>query len=129
MKRTFYIASSRDRLEDVRRLASELEAGGMRSAFAWYDHFDHRCSVDVCGIRDRRQLARKELSAVAGCDLFVGIARLGKGSYVELAVALTGLCARVILVGVERSDSVFYEAPVEHVDDIAGLMLLLGAKP
>lgn len=122
----FYIASSRDRLDEVCRLAAELEARGMRNAFAWPEHFSHRCSLESCGIRDRDHLAQCELLAAGRCDLFIGIARLGKGSHVELGAALAIGVARVILVGVDRADSVFYDAArVEHASDLAAALALL----
>lgn len=118
---SFYIASSRDRIGrigDVRGLAAILERMRMRNAFAWPDHFDHQCSEEVCGIRDRNALAEQELFAASRCDLFIGLARLGKGSHVELGAALTGTKKRIILVGVDRSDLVFYDnAKVKVVDE------------
>lgn len=68
-----------------------------------------------------------EISAASGCDLFVGIARLGKGSHVELGAALHGEVPRIILVGIEGADSVFYDsAMVTRAVDIAELRDLLG---
>lgn len=126
MRSTFYIASSRERLEDVRLVAVTLESIGMTNSFAWHDHFDHRCTQDRCGIKNRQHLARLELRAAGQCDLFIGIARLGKGSHVELGAALTGYVERIILVGCDPADSVFYDAGgVEHVTGIPGLMALL----
>lgn len=129
--RTFYIASSRDRIDDVRALAADLERWGLSNSFAWHDHFNHHCATNTCGIADRADLARRELSAAGSCDLFVGIARLGKGSHVELgaaesAVILTGRPKRIILVGLERLDSVFYDAHgIEHVANLTELRQLL----
>lgn len=111
MGKTFYIASSRDGLADVAAIAAHLEGRGMVNAFAWPEHFNHRCSLNTCGIGDRQDLARRELEAAGSCSLFVGVARLGKGSHVELGAALTGDPKEIFLVGVERSDSVFYDHP------------------
>jgi len=134
--RMFYVASSRDRLEDVIRVSAALERSGMTNAFSWPDHFSHKCSVSQCGIADRTALAHRELAAAAACSLFVGIHRMGKGAHVELGAALLGSslrlpmgapAGRVILVGVDCTDLVFYETRrVEHVADIAGLFSLLG---
>jgi hypothetical protein len=107
--KTFYIASSRDGLSDVAAIAAHLEARGMVNAFAWPEHFNHRCSLETCGIGNRQDLARRELAAARSCDIFVGVARLGKGSHVELGAALVGLPKEIYLVGVERADSVFYD--------------------
>lgn len=128
MKATFYIASSRDRLEDVRALAAHLESLGMVCSFAWWMHFDHVCSVERCDIDDRMALAAREMTAAGSCDLFIGVDRMGKGAHVELGVALAvGVEQRIILVGVAPSDSVFYGAyRVEHVADLAALRTLLG---
>jgi hypothetical protein len=125
--RRFYIASSRDQIDEVCRIAAALEASGMENAFPWPEHLAHRCSHERCGIRDRSDLARRELFAAGWCDLFIGIARLGRGSHVELGAALAVGTARVILVGVDRTDSVFYDATsVERVDNVAALETLLG---
>lgn len=126
----FYIASSRDGLDDVRRVSSALERAGMHNAFPWPKHFEHVCSSEACGIANRDDLAFNELVAASTCDLFVGIARLGKGSHVELGAALLAGNARIILVGVSRADSVFYDAGrVEHSHDLAALFVRLGIDP
>jgi hypothetical protein len=128
--RTFYLASSRDRIDDVNSIAALLVERGMYNAFAWPEHFTHRCSAETCGIRDRADLARRELTAAGTCDLFVGIARMGKGTHAELGAALFAShhtnAKRVILVGVDRSDSVFYDAAgVEHAADVPALIAML----
>jgi len=112
---TFYIASSRDGLADVEKLSMYLMSRGMRNAFPWPVHFAHRCSGATCGIRDRIDLARRELVAASKCDLFIGVARLGKGSHVELGAALAGQTKRIILAGVDREDSLFYARGVVEV--------------
>lgn len=132
--RSFYVASSRDRIDDVAMVASFLVQRGMRNTFAWPDHFTHRCSAETCGVRDRADLARRELAAAGTCDLFVGIARLGKGTHVEIGAALfardRGHPKRIILVGVDRADSVFYDdAKVEHSIDVPGLLAALRLGP
>jgi hypothetical protein len=125
MESTFYIASSRDRIAEVREIAQFLEARGMRNAFDWPEHFDHKCSLEGCGIRDRPDLAKRELEGASTCDLFIGIARLGRGSHVELGAALVGPAHKIILVGVDRGDSVFYDAAgVEHMATVADVMRL-----
>lgn len=118
---SFYIASSGDRLADVVALSTRLEGRGMRNAFAWHEHWHHKCSSEVCGIRDRQDLAAREIEAASTCDVFVGIARMGKGSHVEFGMALGGGHAqRFILVGVNVVDLVFYEyAYVEHAATVA----------
>lgn len=131
MNPIFYIASSHDRLDDVRELADWLSARGMACSFSWWDHFDHACSSWTCGIRGRQHLARTELAAAGlTADLFIGIARMGKGSHVELGAALAIGTKRVILVGVNPGDSVFYDAAcVEHVPDLPALRRLLIEVP
>lgn len=132
-KSRFYIASSRDRIDDVRALAAVLRRNGLDDAFPWPEHFTHTCSLELCGVTDRAHLAQSELAAAALCNLFIGIARLGKGSHVELGAALalgwTLGRTRIILVGVDRADSVFYDAKqVEHVNDLSALLVLLGVR-
>lgn len=126
--RTFYIASSRDRLAEVRALAERLVARGIRNAFDWPSHFEHRCSLDTCGVSARDELAGLEIAAAASADLFIGIARLGKGSHVELGAALARPdSGQIILVGADPADSVFYGARgITRVADLAGLYASLG---
>ncbi len=128
---TFYIASSRDGLTDVRRLAAHLEAIGMRWAFDWPAHFEHTCSAETCGVPGRVDLAAREIVGVANCDLFVGIGRMGRGTHVELGVALLSASSfnalkMVVLVGVDKADSVFYEfSMVVHcstVDEVIAMV-------
>lgn len=132
MIRSFYIASSRDGLTDVLSIAAYLESCGMRDAFPWPSHFSHRCVFELCGIRDRQHLAERELEAASSCDLFVGVARLGKGTHVELGAALAPGSApkRIILVGVDPEDSVFYGARgVEVVATVPDVFrAVLGAR-
>lgn len=124
--RTFYAASSRDGMASVIRLHDALTRRGWRNAFPWPRHFDHVCSIMHCGVMDRAALAREELRAARSCDLFVGIARLGKGSHVELGAALSGPLKRIVLVGVDPADSVFYVASdVEVVASLSDLEKLL----
>jgi hypothetical protein len=126
---TFYVASSRDGLCDVETLAGTLQAAGWRNAFDWPSHFSHACSEETCGIRDRKELARRELDAAGSCGLFVGIGRLGKGSHVELGAALRGP-ARIILVGIDPSDSVFYTADrVEYAENLRAAVDLIRLGP
>jgi hypothetical protein len=126
---TFYVASSRDGLEDVLRVTSELERHGYHNTFPWPRHFEHTCLLALCGIDDRRGLAYAELVAAGTCDLFVGIGRLGQGSHVELGAALYSSRPRIILVGVNRAESVFYDAGrVEHVADLAELFTRLSLR-
>jgi len=122
---TFYIASSRDRLNEVIILAKHLESIGLHNAFPWPEHFNHKCSTEVCGVPDRKALARFELDAASNCDLFIGIARLGKGSHVELGAALAGRPKAIFLVGVDPKDLVFYEG--DGVDIMASLDDLMQA--
>jgi hypothetical protein len=125
----FYAAGSRDALADVRALTAALTELGFEPAFDWTEHADHACSVTTCGVRDRRALAEAEVRAAAEADLFVGVARMGKGAHIEMGVALgaahvQGRTPRLLLVGVwdgaGESDSIFYEHEAAvHVEDVA----------
>jgi hypothetical protein len=123
----FYVASSADRIHDVDLLSKELVRRGMVNAFAWPAHFTHKCG-DGCGVQDRADLAARELAAAASCDLFIGIARLGKGAHAELGAALSSGRKRVILVGVNPRDSVFYDAAcIEHAATLEDVLCMIGA--
>jgi hypothetical protein len=125
---SFYIASSGDNLTSVAKLSEHMVQRGMRNAFPWHEHFRHTCSAERCGIGDRPELARRELIAASGCDLFLGIARLGRGSHVELGAALgSGIVRRIMLVGVKPEDSVFYCAEgVERAEYLENALRHLG---
>lgn len=115
MPSSFYVASSREQLALVRNISALLEVRGLRNLFPWWEHFDHKCG-EHCGIADRKSLAAHELLAASQCDLFIGVARLGKGSHVELGAALTGSPKKIVLIGVTPSDLVFYDAEgVMHI--------------
>ena len=125
MRRKFYVASSRDGLPQVLDLTARLEALGWDNTFGWPEHFNHVCSTGTCGIGSRQELAWSELRGVRLCDVFIGIARMGKGSNVELGAALI-LGRRIILVGMDPRDSVFYDADgVTHVASIDDVVRLL----
>ncbi len=124
----FYIASSFDGLAQVKVLMATLRAMGHKIAFDWTTHLDHQCSEALCGVPSRRHLAHRELDAASGADMFIGIARMGKGTHVELGAYLgasymRGVSPNVLLVGVwdgqGKSESVFYEhVDVKHVSDL-----------
>jgi len=125
---SFYVASSRDGLEAAVDLSRVLVGKGMRNAFAWWEHFNHKCSMELCAVANRFDLACRELAAASRCDVFVGISRMGKGSHVELGAALMGGCPKsVILVGVDPADSVFYDPVlVTVVPTIADALVRIG---
>lgn len=126
---SFYVASSFDGLGDAKTLMTAIRARGHHVTFDWTSHLDHACSLDLCGIASRQALARLEISAAAGAHWFIGCARLGKGTHVEMGTAFgyalaMGVKPKILLVGVwdgtGKSDSVFYEhADVRHVPDVA----------
>ena len=68
-----------------------------------------------------------EIDAASKCNIFIGAARMGKGSHVELGLALGGDARRIILVGVDPADSVFYtpcdrSVVVDRIDAVLGLI-------
>lgn len=128
--RSYYVASSRDGVADVRELSRRLDQLGMVNLLDWPSHLDHTCSDVVCGIRDRARLAMVEVRAAAGCGLFVGLHRMGRGAHVELGAAIHACLSivpkRVVLVGCDPADSALYCHPVvEHVASVPDVIQLL----
>ena len=131
----FYVAGSRDAIDGVRTITHALKARGHTPTFDWTAHLDHRCSEQLCGVHGRTMLAATEIRAAAAADLFVGVARLGRGAHIELGAALgaaltLGRDPLIILVGVrdptDVSLPVFYEYPevwrAKDVDDAQRLL-------
>ncbi|TLS51705.1 group-specific protein [Paenibacillus antri] len=78
----FYIASSFKNIENVRKVARELRALGFQQTYDWTTH------SDIDSISKLRNIGHEEVSGVMAADVVIVMLPAGKGSHVELGVAL-----------------------------------------
>lgn len=79
----FYIASSFKNIEQVRKIANELTLRGYIHTYDWTQ------SEKAASLKQLAVIGTKEKQAVMNSDLFVMILPAGKGSHVELGLALS----------------------------------------
>lgn len=86
----FYVASSFRNIEKVRKVSKQLKSKGYIHTFDWTNN------VKASTLEDLKQIGEKEKNAVAEADFIVVLLPAGKGSHIELGIAL-GLNKRIIL--------------------------------
>ncbi|MGA9225484.1 MAG: nucleoside 2-deoxyribosyltransferase [Mesobacillus sp.] len=86
----FYIASSLNNKEMVKSLADQLKMEGFYHSYDWTIN-DRADSMDILA-----SIGERELSAVRNSDFLVMLLPGGKGSHIEMGIAL-GLGKRVYL--------------------------------
>ncbi|MFD2922187.1 nucleoside 2-deoxyribosyltransferase [Halobacillus naozhouensis] len=86
----FYIASSFKNIDKVRYVSEQLKAQGYVHTYDWTQH--EKAST----LEDLKQIGQQEMNAVAESDFIVVLLPAGKGSHIELGIAL-GLNKKVIL--------------------------------
>lgn len=86
----FYIASSFKNIEQVRSLASQLKLNGWTHTYDWTQH------GRANSLEKLADIGSKEISAVKDADMLVVLLPAGKGSHIELGIAL-GLGKRIYL--------------------------------
>lgn len=106
----FYIASSFKNIETVRYVSDKLKTIGLTQTYDWTQN------GQVTTIEQLKEIGQKEKDAVAEADFIVVILPAGKGSHIELGIAL-GQGKRVYLYSpddevnhVEKT-STFYHLP------------------
>ncbi|WP_261134316.1 nucleoside 2-deoxyribosyltransferase [Bacillus sp. Marseille-Q3570] len=111
----FYIASSFKNIDIVRYISEQLIAKGYIQTFDWTKH--EKAST----FEELKQIGEQEKDAVIESDFIVVILPAGKGSHIELGIAL-GLNKKVILFSPNNevydfsATSTFYHLPeVDHV--------------
>jgi hypothetical protein len=80
--RKFYIASSRNNIESVRVVSGRLIDEGFIHTYDW------TLNENVTSIDHLKDIGKKELDAVLWSDFIVVLFPAGKGSHVELGIAL-----------------------------------------
>ncbi|MEL3971915.1 group-specific protein [Rossellomorea oryzaecorticis] len=86
----FYIASSFKNIDNVRYISEQLKAAGHNQTYDWTKH-DRAASFD-----ELKEIGQKEKEAVMKSDVVIVLLPAGKGSHIELGIAL-GLNKRIIL--------------------------------
>jgi len=84
----FYVASSLTRANEVSALIAAMTEHGWNVTYDWTTHPDLRGLSYKGGIEARRQCALQEITGITTADLFIQLLPCGRGSYVELGVAL-----------------------------------------
>lgn len=78
----FYIASSLKNIENVRQVANNLKARGFLHTYDWTTH------TIIDSINKLRIIGQEEVSGVLAADVVIVMLPAGKGSHVELGIAL-----------------------------------------
>lgn len=135
----FYIASSLGRAEEVAALCAVLEKRGLRPTYKWWLHG----SVHKLGAERIAEVAAAEISGVINADTVIVLLPGGRGTHVELGVAIGTYVAahespasgpyptEIIVVGDtfmgKSTECAFYYHPL--VRRIASVELLLAEVP
>jgi nucleoside 2-deoxyribosyltransferase len=78
----FYIASSLINIENVRQVAENLKARGFQHTCDW------TTNSNIDSITKLRKIGEEEVSGVLAADAVIVMIPAGKGSHVELGIAL-----------------------------------------
>lgn len=111
----FYVASSFRNIVNVRYVAQTLEGNGYVNAFDWTQQHIGGDTAKVT-LGDLRSIGQRERDAVMGADVVVVLLPGGKGTHVELGIAIVQ-SKRIILHSPEDfnnnldATSTFYHLP------------------
>ncbi|MCQ1996498.1 nucleoside 2-deoxyribosyltransferase [Arthrobacter sp. zg-Y1171] len=131
MKR-FYVASSFRNIANVRYVAQTLESKGYVNAYDWTRNAAARDAGTVT-LDDLRSIGQQERDAVMGADVVVILLPGGKGTHVELGIAIAQ-GRRIVLHSADEdiknpeTTSTFYHLPeVERchgtLDDLLAMIV------
>lgn len=115
----FYVASSFKNTEQVRYVSGKLKSMGHIHTYDWTQN--EKAST----LEDLKHIGQLEKDAVAEADLVVVLLPGGKGSHIELGIAL-GLSKKIVLYSPDQSiynfttTSTFYHLP--EVEKIIGTL-------
>ena len=79
----FYIASSFQNIKQVRELAELLKGKGWKHTYDWTDNLKAESYAHLA------EIGKKEMNAVSESDLLIVILPAGKGSHIEMGIALS----------------------------------------
>jgi nucleoside 2-deoxyribosyltransferase len=115
----FYIASSFKNIDNVRNVAEQLKARGFIQTYDWTTH------TGIDSLQELAAIGAKEKEAVLHAEIFIIMLPAGKGSHVELGLALgVGKAIYLYSADDEMNDidktSTFYQLP--EVQKIIGTL-------
>ncbi|GAB3536345.1 nucleoside 2-deoxyribosyltransferase [Arthrobacter tecti] len=87
VSRKFYVASSFRNIVNVRYVAQALESKGYVNTYDWTQNASKRDAGTVT-LDDLRSIGQRERDAVMGADVVVILLPGGKGTHVELGIAI-----------------------------------------
>lgn len=111
----FYVASSFRNIVNVRYIAQSLETRGYVNTYDWTrEHVGGEAGKVTLG--DLRSIGQRERDAVMGADVVVILLPGGKGTHVELGIAIargrrTILHSQDEFINTLESTSTFYHLP------------------
>ncbi|MGO4500694.1 group-specific protein [Paenibacillus sp. 2RAB27] len=118
----FYLASSFKNIDNVRYVAKQLKSMGYLQTYDWTMH------TGIDSLQELAAIGAKEKEAVLRADLFIIMLPAGKGSHVELGLALgAGKAIFMYSANDEMNDidktSTFYQLPevqkiIGPIDDL-----------
>lgn len=106
----FYIASSLRNIEQVREVSKRLKNIGYIHTYDW------TVNENITTLEELRVIGKKEKNAVIGADIVVVLLPAGKGSHIELGIAI-GNSKQVYLYSSDKeidnieTTSTFYHLP------------------
>jgi hypothetical protein len=122
----FYIASSFKNIDNVRNVAEQLKARGFIQTYDWTTH------TGIDSLQELAAIGAKEKEAVLHAEIFIIMLPAGKGSHVELGLALgAGKAIYMYSANDEMNDidktSTFYQLPEVHkiigtLDDLVSMI-------
>jgi nucleoside 2-deoxyribosyltransferase len=87
--RKYYIASKLENVDQVRAVKGMLDAAGWHHTYDWTVHG----SVQTCGTERIAEVAKAEARGVMKADVVVVLLPGGRGTHVEIGLALANLWA------------------------------------
>lgn len=109
----FYIASSFKNIDNVRKVAQQLKSRGCIQTYDWTVHSGNTTLLELA------EIGQMEKEAVLHAEVFIIMLPAGKGSHVELGLAL-GARKTIFLYAANEdfndieTTSTFYQLPEVH---------------
>lgn len=128
----FYIASKLENFEQVRYLRDRLKEQGWTHTYDWTQHG----SVKTVSAEILKEVAENEFQGVADADVFIVLTPQGRGTHVELGIALA-LGKRIFIWHqndkyfkyTDDTSSFYWLSNVEHINgSIENLIRIVTTK-
>lgn len=118
----FYIASSFKNIDNVRNVAQQLRSRGYTQTYDWTTH------TGIDSLQELAAIGAKEKEAVLSAEIFIMMLPSGKGSHVELGLALGAgktifMYSAIDEINDMEKTTTFYQLPEVHkiigtIDDL-----------